>query len=693
MEQMNPSIFLRPALARAVTAALASMASVAPALAQTPTPTPAQTLERVIITLTPLSRTELDALQPIDVLRGDELRLKEGTTLGETLARQLGVQSSAYGAGAGRPIIRGQDAARVRITESGLGVADVSSLSPDHRVAADTFNSQQVEVLRGPGTLLYGSGASGGLVNIVSQRIPQQRLSEFGAGLHLRGTTAERERLGALELQGPVGDGAAWRLEGFKQRTSDYELAEPLRNESGDVIASDRLPNSRADTQSIAAGAAAFGSDFRVGGALQRYQSKYGIPNPEEPVTIDMKRTRTELQGDLTREFGVFSSLRTKFSYTDYQHAELEPSGDVGARFTNRSSEGRIELPHRSIGGFTGVLGVQLLGAEIRGAGEGTLPETRQRNGAIFAIEEQRFGTVRTEFGARYEQVRYRVQEDYGDGVRAASRDFDLYSGSAGAAWEFAQGYDIGATVTYSQRGPTAEELYFVGVHPATFAFEIGDSSLRKERAFNVDIALRKTTGPIRGKVNLFVNRIRDYVYGAFDGSTTDVLDEDGAVEETLSNLFYRQDDARFRGAEAELELGESRGPQARLWADTVGATLISGANAGANLPRISPTRYGLDLGWRADAWSAQAAVTRVQRQDRVAVFDLRDGEPETATPGYTRVDLSAVYAVPFGSVPIKVYAQVRNITDRDIRVHTSFLKEFAPQAGRSYWLGVRLNL
>ncbi len=689
---MNATLFARSLLARAVLSALASLAA-GPAVAQSSPPAPPQTLDPVVITFSPLPRTELDSLQPVNLLRGDELRLQEGTSLGETLARQLGVQSSAYGAGAGRPIIRGQDAARVRITESGLGVADVSRLSPDHRVAADTFNSQQVEVLRGPGTLLYGSGASGGLVNIVSQRIPQQRLSEFGAGLHLRGTTAERERLGALELQGPIAEGAAWRLEGFKQRTSDYELAEPLRDADGNIIAADRLPNSKTDTQSIAAGLGFFGSGFNVGGAVQRYESDYGIPNPEDPVTIDLKRTRTELQGDITQPFGVFNGLRSKLSYTDYEHTEFEPSGEAGARFTNKAAEGRIELPHRAIGGFTGVLGVQLQGAEIRGTGEGTLPETEQRLGALFAVEEQRFGQVRTEFGARYERARYSVQEDYEDGTRAPSRTFDLYSASAGAAWEFAQGFDVGGTVTYSQRAPLAEELYFVGAHPATFAFEIGDPSLRKERSVNLDVSLRKIAGPVRGKVSLFANRIRDYIYGTFDGSTTDLLDEDGNVEETLSNLFYRQDDACFRGAEAEIEFGEPRGPQVRVWGDTVRAKLISGVNNGANLPRISPSRFGVDLGWRAEVWSAQAALMRVLEQDRTASFDLRDGVPETSTPAYTRIDLSLLVSIPTPVTPIKLYAQVRNLTDEDMRVHTSFLKDFAPLPGRSYWLGLRANL
>lgn len=687
---MNATPFARRALACAA-AAIELLASAPAALAQTPAPP--QTLDPVTITFSPLPRTELDSLQPVNILRGDELRLQEGSSLGETLARQLGVQSSAYGAGAGRPIIRGQDAARVRITESGLGVADVSSLSPDHRVSADTFNSQQVEVLRGPGTLLYGSGASGGLVNIVSQRIPQQRLTDFSVGMHLRGTTAERERLGALELQGPIADNAAWRLEGFTQRTSDYELAEPLRNAAGEIIANDRLPNSKTDTQSIAGGLSFFGSGFNFGGAVQRYESKYGIPNPEEPVTIDLKRTRYELQGDLTQPFGIFNGLRTKFSFTDYQHTEFEPSGAAGARFTNDAAEGRIELPHRAIGGFLGVLGMQLQSAKIRGAGEGTLPETRQQLGALFAVEEQRFGSVRTEFGARYERARYEVQEDDEDGTRPPSRNFDLYSASGVAAWEFAQGFDVGATVTYSQRTPSPEELYFVGAHPATFAFEIGDPKLRKERAVNLDVSLRKTAGPMRGKVSVFANRVRDYVYGAFDGSTTDLLDEDGNVKGSLSNLFYRQDNVRFRGAEAETEFGERLGPQARLWGDTVRAKLTSGITSGANLPRISPSRFGIDLGWRGEIWSTQVAVMRVLEQDRTASFDLRDGESETATPAYTRVDLSFVISVPIGAVPIKLYAQVRNLTDEDMRVHTSFLKDFAPLQGRSLWLGLRLNL
>lgn len=691
----RPSAALSASMSASMSAAVSAALSVATgaALAQSqPQPqsaAAATSLERVVVTADPLDRSELELQRPANVLRGDALRAAESTNLGATLGRELGVQSSAYGPGAGRPIIRGMDSARVRVTESGLGVADVSGASPDHRVAADTLNARQVEILRGPATLLYGSGAIGGLVNIVSERVPRLPVTQFGAQATLRGSTAERERAGALDLNGPLGERAAWRVEGFKQRTRDYDLAAPLRDENGDVVAADRLPNSDTDTQSVAVGAAWFGrtAGTRVGGAVQRYESDYGIPNPEEPVTIRLKRERVELQGDAGGGRGPFSSLRTRLAYTDYRHTEFEPDGEAGATFTNRGTEGRLELPH-AWAGWRGVVGVQAQQMETRGAGEGELPRTDHRGLALFVVEERSFGALNAELGARVESERYRVREDYEDGSRAPSRRFTLATLSAGATWTLAPGWSLGGTLTSAERAPAVEELYYLGAHPATFSFEVGDPNLRKERSTNLDLRLTYTGGPWRAQAGVFVNRVRDYIYGAFDGSSTDLLDENGNVEETLSNLFFSQADAELRGGEAELAYGERAGPQLRLWADTVRARLTAGPNDGANLPRMSPSRLGLDLGFRQSDWSATLALTRVFRQDRVSSFDLRDGEAEAETPGYTRVDAGAAWR-PAGW-PVTLFVQGRNLSDRDIRIHTSFLKNLAPPPGRSFVLGLR---
>lgn len=648
-------------------------------------------IESVTVTANPLNRGEDDVGQPVTVVSGDALRDRESSTLGGTLGREVGVQSSAYGAGAGRPIIRGLDSARVKITESGLGVSDVSGASPDHRVSADTFNSRQVEILRGPNTLLYGSGAIGGLVNIVSDRIPRNRRDAFGGEANVRGTTAEREGLFATNLNGPLGGDGAWRIEGFKQRTRDYELAKPLIDEDGNVFADKRLPSSATDTQSASVGAALFGARGRIGAAAQRYESDYGVPNPEDPVTIQLRRSRFEAAGELQNPFAGFSELRGKLGVTDYKHTEFEPGGEPGATFSNKGYEGRIELPHPAIGGWTSVIGAQLHGLTTEGKGEGTLPKTGGTALALFAVGELRRGSMHYELGVRAERERFKVKEDV-DNIRKPSRSFSLTTASGHAAWEFSRGVEVGAGLALSQRAPAVEELYFEGAHPATFAYEIGNTDLKKERSQHAELALRKTDGPVRFKLNVFENRFKDYIYGFFDGSTKDIIGEDGEVEASLSVLQYAQDDAKLRGAEAELSFGDKTGPQARLWADTVRAKLTSGVNSGQNLPRMAPSRFGGELGWKQDQWSAQLSVMRVADQKRTSGFDLRNGLPESSTQGYTLVDASVHYSMTVNGVALKWYFQGKNLGDKQAFVHTSFFKPFAPPPGRSLWAGLRVT-
>lgn len=652
-----------------------------------------QQLESVVVNADALQREDL--LRPVTVLRGEALRERESSNLGATLSRELGVQNSAYGPGAGRPVIRGMDSARVAITESGLGVADVSALSPDHRVSADTFNSSQVEILRGPATLLYGSGASAGLVNVVSERIPQQRPDAFGATLNLRASSAEHERSGAVALEGPWAQSNAWRLEGFSQATRDYRLAAPLRDDSGNVIAERRLPNSDTDTRAVALGSAWFDAGTRLGVAVQRYESAYGIPNPQEPVSLELKRSRFEVAADRNAPWRNSTRMRSQFAFTDYAHTEFEPSGEAGARFTRKSGEGRVELTLAERAGFKTVLGTQFQHGELRDSGEGELPETQTDALALFAVGERRWAQWQLDLGARIGQDQHQVRENYTDGTRAQDRRFNLFAASSALAWLPNATTQWTLTLTQSQRAPAPEELYFVGAHPATFAFEVGDPGLRKEQSTHLELSAKKTLQAFRLQANVFVNRVRNYVFGAFDGSTTDVLDEDGNVEDTLATLRVQQADARIRGAEVELGWGETHLPgwSGRLWSDTVRGTLSSGPDAGDNLPRFAPTRIGVDSRWRGAQWRFSAALTHVLRQNRTSNFDLRDGVPETATEGYTTLDASVAYDLSTAPLPLTLYLSGRNLTNQDVRIHTSFLKTMAPPPGRSIFFGLRAAL
>ncbi len=141
-------------------------------LATAPVHPQESTVEEVFVTSTALHENPLEVAQPTSVVSGDELRRQVAASLGETLAGELGVSSTYFGPSASRPVIRGLGGYRVQVLQDGAAALDVSSLSQDHAVSIESVVAQQIEVIKGPAALLYGSGAAGGLVNVVTTRIP-----------------------------------------------------------------------------------------------------------------------------------------------------------------------------------------------------------------------------------------------------------------------------------------------------------------------------------------------------------------------------------------------------------------------------------------------------------------------------------------------------------------------------------------
>ena len=233
-------------------------------------------LQPVVVTANPFeNRSELDIAQPVSVLKGDDLRRKREASLGDTLSRELGVASSSFGPGAGRPIIRGLDGPRIRVLDNGIGTLDISSISPDHAVTAESLNASQIEILRGPATLLYGSGASGGVVNVVSRRIPDQLFKSPKGDFEVRGNTATEERTGALNASGSIGS-ISWSAGGFRRKTGDYHIP-------GQAEASSKkgmVENSAINSGGGYIGGSFVGEKGFIGLSVSRLDSKYGIPSP-----------------------------------------------------------------------------------------------------------------------------------------------------------------------------------------------------------------------------------------------------------------------------------------------------------------------------------------------------------------------------------------------------------------------------
>lgn len=648
---------------------------------------PASASQEVRVTATPLSSDGFESPQSISVLRGIDLSRRQSATLGETLSFEPGVQSSGFGIAAGRPIIRGLDGPRIRTASDGLETLDISAISPDHAVTADPLSARQVEVLRGPATLLYGGGAIGGLVNVVSERIPQTRLTGVQGEALAHTDSATHGGQGALSLRGGA-QGLNWTLGGFGRTADDYEIpGHAVVNDPGSPR--DRLPNSFARSRGGSAGVSYVGQRLTAGVAHSQVASRYGIPSAD--ASIRLRQQRTEGLLELAQPAPGVESLRLRHAENRYRHDEIEETGEVGTAFRNRGRDSRIELRHLPVGGVRGVLGVQLRDRTFGATGEEAyVPTTRERFNGLFYVGERRVGAARIEFGARHERARLEPQA--GDDV--PSRRFGLKSASLGAVLPIGSaGYAVGAQVSSSQRAPAIEELYASGPHAATRTFEIGNAALPRERATNFELSLRRNSPTLDWKVAAFVNRFRDYIFARLtddDGDgIPDRTDDAGAIENSaadpgageLQRVAYDRARATFRGVEAEVRWRPQGLPvQLRGFADTARGTLTGAGN----VPRMSPTRLGASVDYAQGPWSGFVSLLSAQRQSRVAAL-------ETATASYRRLDAELAYGVRLGaSATAQLFVQGRNLLNDEIRLHTSFIKDVAPQPGRSVLAGVR---
>lgn len=636
-------------------------------------------LDPIVTTASPLAREADEIAQPTSVLGGHLLDERRQPTLGETLSGEPGVDSTYFGPGASRPVIRGLGGDRIRVLTGGIGTIDASVISPDHAVSLDPLLIERVEIVRGPASLLYGGGAIGGVVNVIDGRIPETLPAAPVTGrVEARGATAAHELAGAAVLEGAVGRWA-WRFDGFRRETDDVRIPglAPTPEKAAEMIAAGETPsdgtliNSATNTSGGSAGLSYIGSAGHFGMSYNGFDSFYGTV-AEPDVGIDLKQRRVDFHGEWLQPAGILRAIKLQLGFGDYRHDELEGE-ELGTRFTNQGHEGRIEFLHEKIGPFEGALGFQSMRSDFAALGdEAFLPPSVTAGNAVFLYEETATGPVTWQLGARLE--RQQITPDAGSGHQEVSHSLATFTG--GAVWSMNPGYALALSVSANERAPNAQELFADGPHVGTGTYEVGDGSLRPEKSVGVDLSLRRTAGFVTGELSLFVNRFDGYVYEQDTG---------GADEESGLPVFaYVQRDAQFYGGELEvtfhLQKAKEGATDLRFFADSVRAT---NTTDDVPLPRTTPVRFGVGLDWHAGPWSVTTELRRVNAQDRVA-------PGETATDGYELLSVAFSRRFDVGRGHAEFFLRGTNLLDETARVHASFLKDIAPLPGRDVAVGVR---
>ncbi|MEM7220852.1 MAG: TonB-dependent receptor [Pseudomonadota bacterium] len=672
-------------------------------------------IEEVVVVAHPLSAEGL--AQASAILEGDALDRARSENIGSMLERVPGIQNSSYGPGVGRPVIHGLGGPRVRIMEDRIDTLDVSVTSVDHAVSVEPFIADRVEILKGASTLLYGSGAIGGVVDVHTGRIPHQVPDSVTGGVETRFTDNGDRSVVTGKLKGGAGD-FAWHLDASFKDSDVYEIpgfaesarfraqeeAEEEEEEDGEEHHEEeeevrgKLPGSQFESSSFAGGASVVKDWGFVGVSVSRIESDYGLPGghghheeeghdedgdeddddhdeeeEEDPFAtpvIDLQQTRADFELAVNQPFSGFEYLNVRFGFNDYEHSEIEPDGEVATVFDNKAWESRAELGFAS-GDWSGAFGVQHMQREFSAIGEEAfVPPVDTRDTGLFLVAERPLGSGTLEAGARVGFVKH--EPDAG-----GNRDFTIYSASVGFVQGLSDALKLSILADVSTRAPVGEELFANGPHLAIGTFEIGDPSLDEEQAFNLSATLNYTSGPVNFVATAYVTRFNDFIYEL----------PTGEEEDELPVFRFFQEDATFYGIDAELNARvanwDNGGADLRLMFDWVDAELDGSGDP--DVPRLPPLRFGAGLGFQAGRFSANVDGLFVAEQDNVSADEL-------VTDDYFDLRARASVSWPLSPGEFVLFVEGRNLTDEDQRQHTSFVKDFAPAPGRALEVGARLN-
>ena len=642
------------------------------ALAAQDKPAAPEKLKTVVVKGTAIGG-QVTAVSPTLILASADLDRLAQSNIGDLLADLPGVASSYFGPNSGRPVIRGLDGDRLKITQNGVNSLDASSSSPDHAVSVDPLAIREAQVLRGPAALLYSTSILGGVINLVDARIPDQRLAQRQSVTGRLGSVDGLRSVGVL-AEGSAGS-FSYHVDGFDKSTDD------LRTPVG------RIADTSADNRGAGVGFSYLTSNGYIGLSYSGLDSHYGVA--EQDIMIGLEQRRWDLAGKAEVAGSVVRSLAYRVGVADYAHTEFE-AGAPGSTFTNQGWDGRLDVELVKMGSVEGVVGLQASRFDFGVIGdEAFLPDTRNSAVATFGSFVQNLAAdQRLRYGFRIEHAQVDASAWTHAGV-ATNPPADSASFTP-ASFAFAWAKDLNPSwtstinLTRTERAPNFQELYADGAHVATDVYEVGDRDLGKEQGFGLEWELAKVRGPLSGSFSVYYNRFSSFIalqrngYGPGDYAL-------GGTEE-LARYDFVSVPADFFGSEVKVNYQFVDTPVSKFGLEWFGDFVrASNTDTSEALPRISPGRIGAALHGLESGWTWRLDATYHFAQNHTA-------PDETRTAGFTMVGASLTRPFTFDQLSGEFTLRVINLLDQEARSASSFIKDVLPMPGRGIEAGLRLN-
>lgn len=631
-------------------------------------------LAPIQVTASPLATTALTSPQPLSVVGGEDLHTALRPSLGETLEGQPGLRNLSTGSGIGKPVIRGLTSNRVLVLADGQRMEN-QQWGDEHGPQVETSDAARIEVIRGPASVLYGSDALGGVINVVPRALPDAigRPGLVRTGLSAGWSTNAREPEGTLVTEGATG-GFGFRASLAGRRGRDVRTSEGL------------LANSGAETYNGTAAAGVRGGWGAISATYTHREERIEIHEDpaEAPDFSGFQRIGADrAQVTVSLPTGAGTRLETKLGYERNRRREFEDaeSSDVALGLLSRAWTGDARLHHTVFGQLAGTLGLATGRTTFDKFGEETLiPNTTTNNVGLYLFEQTTRGRWHLSAGARYDYRHLAVEDDADLGLLAQTRSWNSLTGNAGVLYSIAEPVALVVNLGRGFRAPSSFDLFSNGVHEGTVAFERGNAGLRNETSFNVDVALRVQANRVRLEIGGFVNAINEFIYtrptGTFDpGSGFEIFD-------------VVQGDARLTGVETAVDFHPTGGLHFKT-----GLDFVRGQNQTTDTPLafIAPIRWTVSA--RLEGKESRGPVTRpwIQLGGETNGRQTRLDPNDVAPPGYTLGSLSGGLGLKVGTQEVDLDVSVRNLFDTRYTNFLSRYKRYALSPGRN--LTVRLSV
>ena len=625
----------------------------------------------IVLPSTHVHSRQVDIDQEAKVWSGKvltNLDLDNKSSIADTLTSITGVSNSSFGPVVGRPVVRGMDGERIKILQNGLVNLDVSSLSADHGVSIDPLIVEKIELIRGPAALMYGEGVVGGVVNAIDYRIHKEPFTGISGKAESRYDSVNQGKSNVALVDFGFSS-LIFHIDAYNRSTGNLSI--PNYAESK-YLMNNKAPqskgvllNSGSNSYGGAIGVSMIFDNAYAGISFSNHNLNYGSPK-EETVRLDMQSNRLEFNAEVKELPGPLNSIKIKLSNTDYKHNEIE-SNIINTSFSNKGVIGSLEATHKDFHGFNGLLGIFSENSRFSSIGNEAFAPNAQTNAqAIYIFEKFNLAEHKISFALRRGEHQIDSIEQ---------KTFSTHNVSVGDEYNLNEMWTVKASLNHLERAPSYYELFSNGIHAAVGQYIVGNSSIKREKSNGLDLYLKRTSVANVTSFKAYYNYFNSYI-GLFN--TGNLINIDS---EYWNENMYKSVKASFKGFELESKQFITDNLNANLRSEYV---IAINEDANVYLPRIAPLKISLGATYQKERYSFNLNALHGFPQNKLAYNELK-------TDAYTNLSAWATYQV---LVPhnIEFYVKANNLLNHEIREATSYIKDIAPQGGRSIMVGLLWN-